>query len=135
MKAKNLVVLWKERLSAVMFTDFVRKNFLNGKKVETSAITLFDDVDFLKQSDLYNKLLNPGDSTLILFVKETKVVHPENKILVLLKEVGDLVYSIDMSDPSKVTPIFVKEGLQESSEYLLSEWESAIKGMAASSLS
>lgn len=127
--------MWKERLSAVMFTDFVRKNFLNGKKVETAAITLFDDVDLLKQSDLYNKLLNPGETTLILFVKETKVVHPENKILLLLKDVGDLVYSVEMTDPSKVTPIFVKEGLHEASEYLLSEWESAIKGMAASDIS
>jgi hypothetical protein len=119
MLPRNMVILWKERLSAVMFSDFFRKSYLNGMSVDPISVTLFDDAQVMSETLLPTL---QGSQFHIIFAKETKVRNPENKVLKLLVESCDLVYSIDHVDPTNVETLKALPGCEEFSKGVIAKW-------------
>jgi hypothetical protein len=109
-KITSITILYKERLSLKMFTDFLKTLYLGELKTKIYPINGYDTEERAKD------IIKNIDSSMfnLILVKTPKVLNLENKVLVYTFEIADVAISLNPGvlekiDTIKVKPDFIEE--------------------------
>lgn len=125
---KNLGIVFSDKLSVLMFTDFLRKTYLEGENIEMVSYTLFNSSDVVAPKIEYAQKIKEKGVFPIFLIKGPENINQENKTLAESIESLDQVVVLKQRDFPN--PLVLKGG--DELNPLLDRWRSNLERMSNS---
>jgi len=124
----QITVLWRDKVSLFMFTDFLKTLFLKDKPYGVVSATLYDG-----EEEICKVLEETQEETFNLgLVKETKVFNIENPCIKVLKEHSDVLLRLNPGAPEKLEVLNLHNDFTESWDIINESWVRNIERLSLS---
>jgi hypothetical protein len=124
----SITVLWRDKVSLYMFTDFLKTLFLKDQKYGVLSATLYDG-----EEEVQKVISEVQEGVFILcLVKETKVFNKENPTLKVLEGNSDVLIRVNPGVPENIEVLSIQEDFKESWGIINASWVQNIQRLGSS---